>query len=151
MMACVKKKLRKLNRKGGIEGLPMELMIIVVVATVGTGILVGWMGNIDEPESIGDVTSSVNQITMTSDSYRTSFSITVTDQSGDGLKGATVLLSGCGLSSGKTTYAVTNENGVATFSNLNLTKTTHGVGSIDVEVSSATHGVDNTLRIPVVR
>ena len=151
MMAYAKKKLRKLNRKGGIEGLPMELMIIVVVATVGTGILVGWMGNIDEPESIGEVTSSVNQITMTTDSYRTSFSITVTDQSGDGLKGATVLLSGCGLSSGKTTYAVTNENGVATFSNLNLTKTTHGVGYIDVEVSSATHGVDNTLRIPVVR
>ena len=28
------------------------------------------------------------------------------------LKGATVVLSGCGLSSGKTTYAITNENGV---------------------------------------
>ena len=151
MMAYAKKKLRKLNRKGGIEGLPMELMIIVVVATVGTGILVGWMGNIDEPDSIGDVTCSVNQIAMNKDTYNTSLSITVTDQSGDALKGATVVLSGCGLSSGKTTYAITNENGVASFRSLTLTKTSHGVGYIDVQVSSPTHGEDSSLRIPVVR
>ena len=150
MMAYAKKKLRKLNKRGGIEGLPMELMIIVVVATVGTGILVGWMGNIDEPDTIGDITCSVNQITMTADSMKTGFNVTVTDQSGDALKGATVVLSGCGLSNGKTTYAITNENGVANFSNLSLTKTTHGVGYIDVQVSSPTHGEDS-IRIPVVR
>ena len=38
-MAYAKKKLRKLNRKGGIEGLPMELMIIVVIAALGTAVL----------------------------------------------------------------------------------------------------------------
>ena len=96
MMAYAKKKLRKLNKRGGIEGLPMELMIIVVVATVGTGILVGWMGSIDEPDSIGEVTCSANQIVMTSDTVKTNFTVTVTDQSGDALKGATVVLFGCG-------------------------------------------------------
>ena len=32
---------------GGIEGLPLQLMIIILVATMGAAILVGWMGNIE--------------------------------------------------------------------------------------------------------
>ena len=150
-MAYVRKKLKRLNRKGGIEGLPMELMIIVVVATVGTGILVGWMGSIDEPDRIGDVTCNMSEITMNADTSKVNFAITVTDQNGDGIKGATVLLSGCGLSNGKATYMITNEQGIASFTGLNLTKTTHGIGYIDVNVSSPSHGDDNSLRIPVVR
>ena len=150
-MAYAKKKLRRLNRKGGIEGLPMELMIIVVVATVGTGILVGWMGNLDEPDTIGDVTCSVNQIAMKSDKMSTSLTITVTDQSGDAVMNATVVRSGCGLSNGKTNYAMTNDSGVATFNSLSLQKTTPGISYINVQVSSPTHGDDSSLRIPVVR
>ena len=48
------KALRK-NRKGGIEGLPLQLMIIIMVATLGTAIIIGWMGNIEEPHSISRV------------------------------------------------------------------------------------------------
>ena len=49
-----RKALRK-NRKGGIEGLPLQLMIIIMVATLGTAIIIGWMGNIEEPDSISRV------------------------------------------------------------------------------------------------
>lgn len=34
---------------GGIEGLPLQLMIIILVATMGTAIIVGWMGSIETP------------------------------------------------------------------------------------------------------
>lgn len=40
---------------GGIEGLPLQLMIIILVATMGTAIIVGWMGSIETPQSIGSV------------------------------------------------------------------------------------------------
>lgn len=150
-----RKSIRKLNRKGGIEGLPMELMIIVVVATLGCGLLVGWMGNIDTPETIGDVSSSLNQIEMRSDTQSVNnLKITVTDSDGDVIKGATVVLSGCGVKySSKSTsvFATTDDNGVATFSSFNVTKNTPGIGYISVSVSAGDYGEDNTLRIPVVR
>ena len=145
---------RRLNRKGGIEGLPMELMIIVVIATLGTAMLIGWMGNIEQPETIGNVDSSVDQIIMTSDKSTTSFNITVTDTSGDGIPGATVLLTGCNVQKGSSTatvYGITNDQGVATFSNLSIQKTTSGVGYINVSVSAGAYGEDSSLKIPVVR
>ena len=132
---------KRLNRKGGIEGLPMELMIIVVIAALGTAVLVGWMGNIEAPESIGHVDSSVDQIVMTSDkNTNVNFTITVTDTSGDAISGATVVLTGCNVSKG--TSGITG---------LSLQKTTSGVGYINVSVSAGDYGEDSSLRIPVVR
>ena len=157
MMAYMKKKLNRLkkNRKGGIEGLPMELMIIVVVATIGTGILVGWMGNIEAPHTIGDVSCSIDQITMNSDTAKTSFDVVVTDNNGNGIQGATVVLTGCGISNGKTTggtvSGITDNNGKVIFSNLNLAKNTRGVGYVNVQVSSPDYGEYNNIKIPVVR
>ena len=143
----------KKNRRGGIEGLPMELMIIIVIATMGTGILIGWMGDLGGPQTIGGGECSVNQINMSSDSYRTSFDITVTDSSGDGIKGATVVLTGCGItnSSRGTVFATTDESGIAHFNSIILNKSVRGVGYINVQVSSTDYGENSTLKIPVVR
>ena len=38
------------NKKGGIEGLPLQLLIIIVIASLGLAMMVGWMNNIDEPD-----------------------------------------------------------------------------------------------------
>lgn len=131
----------------------MELMIIIVIATMGTGILIGWMGDLGGPQTIGDVECSVNQINMGNDTCRTSFDITVTDNSGDGIKGATVVLTGCGISNGTkgTVYATTDDSGVAHFGSVTLNKNVHGVGYINVQVSSTDYGENSTLKIPVVR
>ena len=40
----------------------MQLMIIILVATMGTAILLGWMGSIETPKSIGDVTAELNAV-----------------------------------------------------------------------------------------
>ena len=157
MNAHVKNKLkmfRRLDRKGGIEGLPMELMIIIIVATLGTAILIGWMGNIEEPKTIGNVESSVDSFVLTSASKSNlSLNVTVTDAAGDGIEGATVYLSGCNVSKtgNDAVYAVTDSNGVAKFTGLTVTKSTQGVGYINATVSSADYGEDSSLKIPVVR
>lgn len=157
MNAYVKNKLkrfRRLNDKGGIEGLPMELMIIVVVATIGCGIMIGWMGNIEEPETIGDIQSSVGQVTMYADNMSNfEFSVTVTDSHGDPIKNASVSLSGCNIhqgAAGTPVCTMTDSSGVASFSGLSLTKTGSGVGYITVTVSAGDYGEDS-IKIPVVR
>lgn len=152
------RKLKNLNRKGGIEGLPMELMIIVVVAALGTAILVGWMGSIEEPQTIGDVESSTEQFVLGNNDTKTfSTVITVRDNNGDPIKGATVVLTGCGVkntgysANNNTVYGTTNDSGEIKFNNISVTKTTNGVGYVNVSVSASDYGEDNSLRIPVVR
>ena len=49
-----KAKMRK-NKKGGIEGLPLQLLIIIVVASLGLTMMVGWINNIEEPSTISRV------------------------------------------------------------------------------------------------
>ena len=168
MIAHLKRKLNRTDKKGGIEGLPMELMIIIVVAALGTAMLVGWMGDIEEPQTIGDVDSSTSQFVLgNNDTKNFSTTITVRDNDGDPIKGATVVLTGCGVkNASSSTYSflksnassnsgsvngTTDDNGQVTFKNLNVTKTSAGVGYVNVLVSAGDYGEDNTLKIPVVR
>ncbi|HPR98555.1 MAG TPA: hypothetical protein PLC39_04585, partial [Methanomassiliicoccales archaeon] len=52
------------DRDGGIEGLPLQLMIMVIVAGLGTAILVGWMGGLSAPEAIASVNGSPTEILL---------------------------------------------------------------------------------------
>lgn len=137
----------------------MELMIIIVVAALGTAILVGWMGNIEEPQTIGDVDSTQSQFVLgNSDSKTFSTTITVRDGNGDPIKGATVVLTGCGVKNSSlfgnnsgSVYGTTNDNGEVNFRNIQVTKTSPGVGYVNVSVSAGEYGENNSLKIPVVR
>lgn len=145
-------KLRK-NRKGGIEGLPLQLMIVILVATMGTAILVGWMGNIETPKSIGDVEVVSGDIVMngprTTDGH---IEIYVTDQNGNPLAGATVILSGLGVTdnTGKTAHAVTDSEGRAEFNNLKISLRGANHGFINVKVSMSDYGENNSARVAVI-
>ncbi len=158
MIAHLKTKLNRPDKKGGIEGLPMELMIIIVVAALGTAILVGWMSNIEEPQTIGDVDSTQTQFVLGNTDTKTfSTKITVRDNNGDPIKGATVVLTGCGVkssyysSASKTVCGTTDDNGEISFNNISVTKTSPGVGYVNVHVSAGDYGENNSLKIPVVR
>ena len=161
------KALRK-NRKGGIEGLPLQLMIIIMVATLGTAIIVGWMGNIEEPHSISRVEVDSGEIDLTgiNSAYSNNTTIrgtgniycpsedviiSVYDQNGNPLSGATVVLSGLGVtdSNGNTAHGTTDDNGTVTFSDLKLRMTGH-VGYITVEVSKSGYGENSSCRITVI-
>ena len=161
------KALRK-NRKGGIEGLPLQLMIIIMIATLGTAIIVGWMGNIEEPHSISRVEVDSGEIDLTgiNSTYSSNKTIksagnvycanedviiSVYDQNGDPLSDATVVLTGLGVtdSDGNTAHGTTDENGTVTFSDLKLRMTGH-VGYITVNVSKSGYGENSSCKITVI-
>lgn len=142
----------KKNKKGSIEGLPLQLMIVIVVATMGTAILMGWMGNIDTPTSIGSVEVLSDEIQVQGGYVTDNVVIYVTDQDGNPLEGATVVLTGYGITSmsGGTAYATTGTDGMATFDDLKLTLNAKSVVHLGVEVSKSGYGSDNTASIVVI-
>ena len=138
------------NRKGGIEGLPLQLMIIILVATMGTGIIIGWMGSIEVPGHIGTVECD-SDIQLSYGNNGISLNVTVTDQNGDPLEGAAVVLSGCGISDrgGGTPYVLTDKNGIARFNDMSVNKVT-SVRYVSITVSKDGYGENNTARIMVI-
>ena len=147
------------DRSGGIEGLPLQLMIVILVATMGTAIILGWMGNIEAPHSIGDVSvdpdgdsgldSTVRSIEGTLDA----FDVVVRDQDGEYLKGATVVLKGLNVTDagGNTAFAEPDSSGRAHFSGLRIDP--YGgatVGFLTVVVSMPGYGEDSSTKVTVI-
>lgn len=134
---------------GGIEGLPLQLMIIILVATMGTAIIVGWMGSIETPQSIGAVDFGDN--VTAEDGTIPSFTVTVYDQDGNRLSGATVLLDGLNVKKdGKTAYAITDKDGIATFSDLTIDpagSSRVGYLYVNVEKPGYTAGTENRVMV----
>lgn len=97
------------NKKGGIEGLPLQLLIVIVIASLGLAMMIGWMGNISEPDRIDEINTSYEK---TAAGYEVT--VRVVDQNGYGIEGADVVITGYGAYSFATpataTYA-TDESG----------------------------------------
>ena len=86
-----KRKAMRTNRKGGIEGLPLQLLIIIVVASLGLAMMVGWMNSIDGPDTIDSIEASYEKV---GDSFE--ITVRVLDQDGYGVEGADVIITGYG-------------------------------------------------------
>ena len=126
---------------GGIEGLPLQLMIIILVATMGTAIIVGWMGSIETPQSIGSVEFGDN--VTAEDGTIPSFTVTVYDQDGNRLSGATVLLDGLNVK-------MNDKDGVAIFSDLTIDpagSSRVGYLYVNVEKPGYTAGAENRVMV----
>ncbi len=152
------KKMR-MDRNGGIEGLPLQLLIIVLVAGVGSAIIMGWMGGLEAPESIGSVHSSIEEITLDDEdgdriftADEVALSITVLDQDGDPVTGASVSLEGCSIlsSEGKRPHAITDESGKATFEGLSLARAGSSLGYVTVNVAKSGMSSTRSISVPVV-
>jgi hypothetical protein len=152
------KKIRK-DKEGGIEGLPLQLLIIVMVAGVGSAIIMGWMGGLEAPQTIGSVHSSLNEIILEDDDGDGMFSadevelvITVLDQEGDPISGASVSLDGTGILSaeGKRPHALTDEAGKASFEGLTLDHAGSAAGFVDVTVAKSGIVATKSIQVPVV-
>ena len=147
------------NRNGGIEGLPLQLMIMVLIAGVGSAVLLGWMGNLNAPQSIGSVTSSPTEIVAHDsngdgifDASNVRITITVSDHKGDPVTGATVVLDGSNIArtDGTRPYGTTDSFGKLTFNGLQATQTGKAIGFITVTVTKSGYGTDTSLTIPVI-
>lgn len=138
------------DTSGGIEGLPLQLMIIILVATMGTAIIVGWMGSIETPHAIGSLI--VDDCMEADNGSLDDFEITVLDQDGNCLEGATVVLDGLNVRmDGGTAYAMTNADGVASFENITVTAAEgSSVGFISVLVTKPGYTESSGYKITVI-
>jgi hypothetical protein len=157
-MSDFTKRIQK-DRNAGIEGLPLQLMIMVVIAGLGTAIILGWMGGISAPRTINAVYSAPSELVLTDPDkdgiYRSSgisITITVLDQNGEPIDGATVVLDGCnvGTASGKQVHGTTDTTGKVVLSGLSASQTGRSVGFITVTVAKSGMGTDSTLTVPVI-
>ena len=110
----------KIDSKGALEGLPLYLIILVVIAGIGTAIIAGWMTSAK--------TTELNTIEIDEEDKILS---TNAGQNGDPLEGAVVTLEGCNVHEA----GQTNDKGECTIRNINpdLPKN-QNFGSIDVTV-----------------
>jgi hypothetical protein len=149
----------KKDKRGGIEGLPLQLMIMVLIAGIGSAVLLGWMGNLNAPQSIGSVSSSPMELVAHDgngdgiyDASNLGLTITVLDGKGDPVAGATVVLDGCNIArlDGSRPYGTTDSRGQITLDSLHLSQTGKAVGFITVTVTKSGYGTDTSLSIPVI-
>lgn len=149
----------KKDRDGGIEGLPLQLLIIVLVAGVGSAIILGWMGGLEAPASIGSVHASTNEIILQDEDgdglYSTELlelCFTVLDQEGDPVPGASVVLDGSGIvgNEGRRPHATTDSEGKAYFEGLSLSRVNGSIGFVTVTVAKSGIPSIRSISVPVV-
>ena len=145
--------------EGGIEGLPLQLLIMVVVAGLGLTIIMGWMNSIAAPHAIGEVFVAPGEIIVydeDGDGLYTAggivMTVTVTDQGGDRLEGATVMLDGANIATviGGQVRGVTNERGQVVFKDLKVEQFGSRMTTVTVTVAKGDYGIDSSYEIPVV-
>ena len=133
-------------------------MIVILVATLGTAIIIGWMGSLEAPSQIGSVNVDSSNIILNKTSGSEKYTDTgyvkiyVTDQNGNGLSGATVVLTGCGIvtKAGGTVHGVTDAKGYVEFKDLRVSLRGQNIGFVNVDVSKSGYGMDSTARIAVI-
>lgn len=147
------------DRNGGIEGLPLQLMIMVIVAGLGTAVLVGWMGGLSTPEAISSVNGSPSEIILTDGDLDGTYengditlTIYVRDQNNDAVAGASVVLDGCSVrdSDGSSAYGTTDAEGKVVFDGLTASHYGQGIDFITVTVAKGGMGTDSSLQVPVI-
>jgi hypothetical protein len=85
------------GRAGAIEGMPLQLLIMVIVAVVVLGIILGWIYILSDTDPMIDrIVVEPDEVHMTGASIP-SITITVLDTDGNNVKGVVVVISGCNL------------------------------------------------------
>ncbi|MDH7507951.1 MAG: carboxypeptidase-like regulatory domain-containing protein [Methanomassiliicoccales archaeon] len=152
------KKIKK-DAEGGIEGLPLQLILMVVIAGIGMTMILGWMTGLEAPKSIGAVYASPSEIVVSDENsdglYERSdltLTITVVDQNGDPIPGASVVLQGANIAfeDGRTAHGITDASGKVKLSQLSVSQSGTAVGFVTVTVAKSGYGTDSSLTIPVI-
>ncbi|MGC8912383.1 MAG: hypothetical protein ACP5LE_00405 [Thermoplasmata archaeon] len=95
------------NKRGSLQGLPLFLIVLVIVAAVGIAILIGWMYMVKKPE-LDHITIDNTDLTV---GNTVTVTVTAYDVNGKVLEGVEIHLEGCGIDQKK----LTDKNGRAQF------------------------------------
>ncbi len=108
-----------MDERGALEGLPLYMIILVVVAGISTAVIGGWMINAQTTE-LGSIEvedyrgSDVSHLDL-SEFNTKSLYVTTYDQQGDTLEGVTVFIEGCGAGDIDEPVKQTDEDGEVSF------------------------------------
>ena len=147
------------DQEGGIEGLPLQLLLMVLVAGVGSAVILGWMGGLEAPSALGSVHSSESELVLLDEDGDGMYSleevelcITVLDMEGEPVPGTTVVLEGCGVrgSGGDQPHAITDAQGRACFAGLSLERTGGSIGFVTVTAAKSGMPSTKSISVPVV-
>ncbi|MBA3046512.1 MAG: hypothetical protein KKH41_08250 [Candidatus Thermoplasmatota archaeon] len=97
------------DRNGAVEGLPLQLIIMVAVAAIVLVIVLGWLAPWQNKADLNSLTASPQ--TVANDEEIT-IVITAWDTKGNHLEGVVIEMSGCNVG---TQVLTTGANGTATF------------------------------------
>jgi len=88
------------NTAGALEGLPLYLIILVVIAAVAIVVIMNWMGSVQE-EDLDEIeirlTQDSKQVTSLETGKQATVTIYAKDQDGNALSGVSVHLKGAGF------------------------------------------------------
>ena len=93
-------------------------MIVILVATMGSAVLMGWMGGIDSPHFIKSLGVEENVVVI-EDGVIGDIHVCVVDENNEPLKGVSVLITNKQVS-GPVNYVLTDSNGRAVLSGWTL-------------------------------
>jgi hypothetical protein len=97
------------NKTGAVEGLPLQLIIMVAVAAIVLVIVLGWLAPWQSKVDLNSLT--VNPTTV-GNNNQTTITVTAWDTKGNYLEGVVIEISGCNVDNPPLT---TGQNGTATF------------------------------------
>jgi hypothetical protein len=109
---------------GSIEGLPLQLMIMGIIASLGTAVIVGWVSSIDTPVYIGSVETDPHEVLVADadgdcvyEAQLDELAIRVLDTGSEPIEGVAVLCEGASLDNDHhRLYGVTDQDGKMVFS-----------------------------------
>ena len=137
-----RRKSRK-DESGSIEGLPLQLMIMGIIASLGTAVVVGWVSSIETPIYVGQVETDPQEIAAIDDDgdgiYEVSLKelrIKVLDTGGNPIGGAGVLCEGASLNNDHhRLYGVTDEDGALLFSDVSFKIVGDRIATVKISIS----------------
>lgn len=111
------------DQNASIEGLPLQLMIMGIIASLGTAVIVGWISSIQTPTCVGYVEFNPEEIRVTDEDGDGIFETTVdkltlrvVDTGGNPVKNANILLEGTSIcNEHHRLYGKTNDDGLLLF------------------------------------
>ena len=131
------------DHSASIEGLPLQLMIMGIIASLGTAVIVGWISSIQTPTCIGNVEFEPDEIFVTDknrdgifDATIKEFSLRVVDTAGNPIGNANILLEGTSIcNEHHRLYGKTNDDGMLVFKDVSFRVVGDRTTTITVSVS----------------
>lgn len=131
------------DQGASIEGLPLQLMIMGIIASLGTAVIVGWISSIQTPTCIGNVEFEPDEIFVTDENKDGIFeatvkelSLRVVDTAGNPVGNANVLLEGTSIcNEHHRLFGKTNDDGLLVFKDVSFRVVGDRTTTVTVSVS----------------